>query len=283
MRRVEELGRLSDIKCVFIDLDGTLMHGDKTVTEETLAELVRLQERGIRLVIATGRPKASLPVFPAPVHIDYYISSNGSVIYDHDFQVVYSKCIEPEVLRRVMGCFTRDYLTEFFVHGEVHLDQYYQEHVDDYEVVFSNRRLVMDKGIPHDSFAADWEANNYPCEKINVLFKKPFDLAALAALRERIRQIPGAAAVSGGPTNLEIIDAGVNKATAVNFVAERLGISTAETLGFGDSENDMELLEAVGYGIAMENASGALKAEAAAVTLSNEDDGVAYALRCLIP
>ncbi len=282
MRQIEELGKLSDIKCVIIDLDGTLMHTDKQISTETIDELLRLQQQGIHLVIATGRPKVTLPVLPKPLHIDYYISSNGSMIYDHDLHVVYQKCLEPRVVRQLADCFTDDHLVQYFIEGFMHVDRTRLEHVDDYEVPFSNRASLLAKGIAHENFMSDYEKNEYPCEKINILFRKPYEKLRMLKLRDRISQIPGIATVSGGVENLEVTDIHVNKAEAVAFVLERLGIDIGQTVGFGDSENDMELFSAVRYGIAMENACDALKAQAAAITKSNDEDGVAYALRLMI-
>lgn len=282
MKRVEELGILTDIGCVIMDLDGTLLHDDKKITKTNIDELLRLQKEGIRLVIATGRPKSYIPRIPEEVFIDYYITSNGSVIYDHDFQVVFRKAIEPDALTRVFQCFTNDQIVQYFVEGNIHLDKRGLEHIDEYDVPALYRRFLETKGIRHERFAADYARFGYACEKVNILFRHPYSRATIEKLRDRILQIPGIAAVSGGVENLEIMNMHVNKAEAVAFVLERLGVDMEHTVGFGDSENDMELFAAVKYGIAMENACEALKSRAAAITKSNEEDGVAYALHRLL-
>lgn len=283
IKRVEELGALTDARCVVIDLDGTLLHDDKKIGKASIEELLRLQRQGIHLVIATGRPRCYIPSLPEAVHIDYYITSNGSMIYDHDFHAVFRKCIEPEALRRVLKCFTKDQIVQYFIEGNVHLERWGLEHMDEYDVPPSYRHLLQTEGILHEDFAADYEKQGFACEKVNILFRHPYDRVLIEKLRSEILQIPGVASVSGGVENLEVMDKRVNKAEAVAFVLERLGLDIRHAVGFGDSENDMELFAAVKYGIAMENACEALKKQAAAVTKSNTDDGVAYALRYLFP
>lgn len=281
MKQVEELGILADIGCVIMDLDGTLLHDDKRIAKESIDELLKLQSQGIHLVIATGRPKCYVPSIPEEVHIDYYITSNGAMIYDHDFQTVFQRSIEPEALRQVFQCFTDDQMAQYFVDGTVHLNKRGLEHIDDYDVPPAYRQFLLTKGILHEDFAADYEKDHCGCEKVNILFRHPYDRAVIRELRSRILQIPGLASVSGGVDNLEVTDGRVNKAEAVAFVLDRLGLDIEHAVGFGDSENDIELFEAVKYGIAMENACTALKERAAAVTKSNDADGVAYALRHL--
>jgi len=281
MRRVEEAEKISDVRCLFIDLDGTLMDSKKQISEISYEALMRMQQKGVHLVIATGRPRTTIPVLPKDLHVDYYITSNGSVIYDHDFHVVYEKCLKPSSMEHVFRCCTKDYMMQMFVHGVIHVDQYAVDHMDHYDIPESNRNNVLTKGVFHEDFAADYREHQYPCEKINILFRRPFDVKTMLKLRERIREDRDVATVSGGVENLEVTDIHVNKAEAVAFVTKRLGIDISQTAGFGDSDNDSELFDAVHYGIAMENACEALKMKAYAVTKSNDEDGVAYALKML--
>ena len=88
--------------------------------------------------------------------------------------------------------------------------------------------------------------------------------------------------VRTAPFYLEIIPASINKGKALLEVCNRLGINPADTAAFGDSENDIPMIQTAGCGIAMENAEDAVKASADKVTLSNNSDGIAHALRELI-
>ena len=78
---------------------------------------------------------------------------------------------------------------------------------------------------------------------------------------------------------LEIVNAKVNKGEALRFVAEHFGIKREEVMAIGDSNNDIAMLEYAGVGVAMENASPRVKEVADVMTKSNEEDGVAFAIR----
>ena len=85
--------------------------------------------------------------------------------------------------------------------------------------------------------------------------------------------------VDGGFANLEFTAQGVSKATGLRFLADYLGLTLAQTMAIGDSENDAEMLRAAGLGVAMGNAYPQVKALADAVTDDNESDGVAKAIQ----
>ena len=88
--------------------------------------------------------------------------------------------------------------------------------------------------------------------------------------------------VRTAPFYLEIIPVSINKGKALLDVCSHLDINPADTAAFGDSENDIPMLQAAGCGVAMGNAEDAVKAVADKVTLSNNSDGIAHALRELI-
>jgi hydroxymethylpyrimidine pyrophosphatase-like HAD family hydrolase len=100
--------------------------------------------------------------------------------------------------------------------------------------------------------------------------------------REKVRRFlldyPSVDFVSGGYNNLEITRAGTNKGIGLHRLAEILGVDPAGTMAIGDSENDLAILKAAGIGVAMGNATDALKAQADYITASNEEDGVACAI-----
>lgn len=90
-----------------------------------------------------------------------------------------------------------------------------------------------------------------------------------------LQQVPGIVLVDGGFANLEFTAQGVSKATGLRFLTDFLGLSMEQVMAIGDSENDAEMLRAVGLGVAMGNASPSVKALAD----DNESDGVAKAIR----
>jgi hypothetical protein len=282
MLHVDDLDELSGIGCIFLDMDGTLINDNKEISDENIRELERMQEKGIRLIIATGRPRSTIPELPSSLHFDYYITSNGAAIYDHNRETIYRKNIAPETILQAAEHFTKDDYPEYFIEGETHVDQWQIDQIDDYELPVTNRRSLIKRGYRHENLKADIAAEKIGCEKICVYFSRPYEASKAQRLRESTAVISGIRAVSGGPDNLEFTDINVSKAIAVRFVLDRMGLTENQALAFGDSENDMDLFCSVTYAIAVENACDALKKQAYAMTRSNNDHGVAYALKKLI-
>jgi hypothetical protein len=263
-------------------MDGTLINDNKQISGENIRELERMQEKGIRLIIATGRPRSTIPELPSSLHFDYYITSNGAAAYDHEMKTVYQKNMSPETIDQIAKHFTIDDFPEYFIDGEIHIGQYQMNHMDDYELPQSNQRSMKANAYCHEDVPADIMAGQIGCEKICVYFSRPYADSKVRRLRDATAALPEIHAVSGGPDNLEFTDVNVSKARAVEFVLARMGLTQDQALAFGDSENDMDLFLSVTYGIAMENACEELKYHAYAMTRSNNDHGVAYALKKLI-
>lgn len=99
----------------------------------------------------------------------------------------------------------------------------------------------------------------------------------LPLIRDRL--LPGLKALLVKPNWLEIIPAGVSKGDALKRIMEETGIQANEVAVFGDGENDIDMIKAAGYGFAMGNAFPSVKQAAFAVTASNNQDGIAKALR----
>lgn len=282
MLHVDECQMIPDIHCIFLDLDGTLMNDRKEISEANICELNRMQKMGIRLVVATGRPKATIPKLPDSIHIDYYITSNGAAIYDHEWNTVYRRDMSWDTTLRLAQCFEKDDYPEYFLEGVIHMDQEKLEQIDRYEVPPTNRRSVLTKAVHHESVTQYLEKEHCGCEKICVFFSRPFHMDKSVRLRTAALSVDGVHAVSGGPLNLEFTDVQVSKAKAVEYVLELLGLKVDQAMAFGDSENDLDLFQAVTYAVAVDNACDMLKEHAFAITRDNNSDGVAYALKKLV-
>ncbi len=117
--------------------------------------------------------------------------------------------------------------------------------------------------------------NFYPDE--NGVFKDR------AEVKNYLESNPNVTSVCGGYNNLEFTRAGVNKGVALRALAEILSIDPTETMAIGDTENDLAIIKAAGIGVAMGNATPAVREQADYVTDDNESDGVATAMEHFIP
>ena len=123
--------------------------------------------------------------------------------------------------------------------------------------------------------------NNYHMQKMTINFPKDVDdnYYCRDEVFEHLKKIPEITLVSGGYGNLEFTKAGVDKGVALHKLAQILNIAADETMAVGDTENDMAIVKAAHIGVAMGNATDELKAQADYVTDTNENDGVAKAIR----
>ena len=115
-----------------------------------------------------------------------------------------------------------------------------------------------------------------PADKINMFF---IEEDARVRMRKTLAEIPGILVTSSLSNNLEINATGANKGDALLQLAEYLGIKQEETMAFGDGENDITMLRTAGIGVAMGNAEPSVKAAADYVTVTNNEAGVAAAIR----
>ena len=114
---------------------------------------------------------------------------------------------------------------------------------------------------------------------MNKLLCMARDEAELERVRRELAMLPGLEVTSSWSMNLELMPAGVNKGMAVAALAQRLGIGPEHVMALGDYDNDVSMLAYAGVSVAMANASEQARAAAGYHTLSNDEDGVAHAIR----
>ena len=275
------------IRMVGLDLDGTLFNSKKELTAHTCAVLAAAARQGVAVVPATGRPRIGLPQALLTIPgIHYAVVSNGAAVCDLRAGVrLYADCMPLEaavdILRRtralevVQGAFIGDwgYMEEIDRQRIRALDLVAA--MQDY--LISSRRIVPD--LP--AYVA--QRGEAP-EKVVINFLKTPE--GEARFREEtvavVRQHPDVAFVSGGVGNIEIIHKSAGKGSALLKLGELLGIGRAEIMAVGDSENDLDMIEKAGLGVAMDNGEEIVKAHADVLTCSNDDDGAAAAIETYI-
>ena len=145
----------------------------------------------------------------------------------------------------------------------------------------ATREFIRSTTIAVEDLAAYLEENKLGVEKMTLNFY-PLEDGTFKD-RERVKQLldanPQVTYLSGGFANLEITKTGTTKGTGLRVLADTLGISITETMAVGDTGNDLDIIKTAGIGVAMGNAIEEVKKAADFVTASNEEDGVAYAIR----
>ena len=263
-----------NVKLIAMDLDGTLDNDRKEVDPPTREALLSAQRQGIRLLLASARPLHGLyrerDILEMTAYHGLLMAYNGGLITDcTDGSVLHAAGMDQQQARQVLMQLRAFPVTPILDDGSV----FYAEDEEAYMVRFECRNNDMPfVRLPN------------PAEN---LFFAPYkilmsvDPAAAKAVQRQIAQtLPsGLVVVQTAPFYLEVIPETVNKGAGLRRVCEAVGIDLSGTVAFGDSENDREMLIAAGIGIAMGNADKAVRDAADRVTLSNNENGIAAALK----
>lgn len=277
----DKRGAYKEIKLIAVDMDGTLVDDEKRIPEENLRALEACAAKGIEIVPATGRTVQGVPKeLKALPGVRYGITVNGAVVADLKENRVISSCRLPaglavQVMTMARDC-GDDVMYDAYVDGVGYTSERFYGRFPQFIQSEALVRLLMSarQAVP-DHIAWIQENASY-VDKINMFFR---DQDARERMRERLGQMPELLVSSSLSCNLEINAAGADKGGALIRLADFLGIARESTMAFGDGENDLSMIRQAGLGVAMANGVPAVKEAAEYVTLSNEEAGVAAAIR----
>lgn len=275
-----------DVKMVFSDLDGTLLATDKSLSPRTRRALVALGERGIEFVPCSGRALSGIPeelLSLAACH--YAVCSNGAKILEvKDGRTLHEVLLgigrARQLWERVR---TLDVTFDIFADGKIWSSRPAFERMDSYGIdpytlkSVKGFRTVTDE-TPDEIFDR-LERDGGKLERVTLFWHAERDRdAAIAAIGED----PTLVWTNSVPHDIEVLDRGCGKGTALKWLCGHLGIPVEDSLAFGDGLNDASLLAAAGLGIAMANAEPETKVAADRICPSNDEDGVAQVLERLL-
>jgi hypothetical protein len=261
-------------KAVFLDMDGTLLRSDHSVSEATIQTIRTLTGKGIAVILVSARPlNAVLPTFhKIGLPADYpIITLNGSYIVEGEnpiFQAVIDLSITAAVAEQVRP---------FEATIAYYLQREWFSEVND--AWTEHEQKIMDVPIkvgPLADLIKDWSQRGIAPNKMMVMSEPP----KIAEIQKHLRSMyDGQLNIyPSKPTYLEVMDFRGSKSNAVKFVSERLGLERSEIIAMGDNYNDIEMIKFAGMGVAMGNAPDDIKAVGDYVTDTNNDDGVRKAL-----
>ena len=284
------------IRVIASDMDGTLLGDDHRIAPETLEAIKEAQEAGIRFMIATGRNfKGAMAELQDTGLVCDYVVGSGAEVRDPMQNVIETRVLSRELCRRVYKSVKKFPVSVIFctdgydyrvgtpeeVEESLILElQLFHENMTREEILKTSvyRRIKENSKVV--SGLKEMEEKKIPVYKI-FLFSDDTDM--LEQIDKVLGENRDIAVASSFPTNLEITDVRAQKGPVLKNYIERLGYAMDEVMVFGDSLNDLSMLEMdFGATVAMENASPEVKAAAKYVTKSNNEHGVAYAIRELI-
>ena len=264
-------------KMIVLDLDGTLTNEKKEITSKTYNALMRAQENGVRIVLASGRPTYGITPLAKQLdlerHDGYILAYNGGKILSCTTgETVFNKTLDPELVPVLHGEATAAGMSILTYQGE--------------GIAATKKK---NKYVLHEAFINKMpvvEYDDFPNQVIHPINKclivgdpKPLhelELHLAKMLEGRLMVYRSAGFF------LECVPMGIEKSQSLDKLIGRLGISREEVIAIGDGYNDKGMIEFAGLGVAMANASTEVQDAADYITYSNEEDGVAHVVEKFI-
>lgn len=257
------------IKLIAVDLDDTLLDNTIAVSPRTREVIRQAIGQGVTVTVATGRMFCSAAQYARQLELDVpLITYNGAMIKSClSEEVLYHQPIDNDLALQVLDLFR-----EQGWHIQCYInDTLYVEELNDKARKYE--RLSGVKAYPLGDRL--YSITDDPTKLLSIA--APDDIQAIWRVVEE--RFPGKLYIAQSkPHYLEMAHPAVNKGQALAFLADRLKISQNEVMAVGDSINDLDMIEYAGWGVAMGNAHERVKALAQAVTLGNDEDGVAEAI-----
>ena len=259
-------------KLLVLDVDGTLLNDAKEISKRTLAALLKVQQMGVRIVLASGRPTYGLMPLAKMLELGNYggfiLSYNGcQIINAQNGEILFERRINPEMLPYLEKKARKNGFALFTYHDDTIItDSPENEHIQN-EARLNNLQIIKEEEF---SAAVDFA----PCKCMLV----SDDEEALVGLEDHWkRRLNGALDVfRSEPYFLEVLPKNVDKAYCLERLLKILGIEREEMVCCGDGFNDISMIQYAGLGVAMANAQEKVKDVADYITInSNDEDGIA--------
>ncbi|HCO18162.1 MAG TPA: Cof-type HAD-IIB family hydrolase [Tissierellales bacterium] len=265
------------IKLIAIDMDGTLLNRQNLLTRRTREAIEMAKNKEIEVVIATGRVLKSAVHYSKELGLESYIAaSNGAVVVDKDLNKVIDRPISRRDIERVMKAGHEMGIYFHFYNEDTFFTRTYVKEIVDYYTPTTEKLKGQSIDIRLYNSPEDI-VNNEQLKIYKFLFIDK-DQDKLIQLRKNLESLESVELSKSWRDNLEVMDRGVSKGSAVKLLCERLGITADEVMAIGDNENDLSMIKFAGVGVAMGNAEDIVKEQADFITSSNEEDGVALAI-----
>lgn len=260
-------------KLIALDMDGTLLKGDNTISQETKKAIKLAKEKGIKIVIATGRPIQGVMNYLEELDLinddEYVIAYNGSSIYN-------TKTLEPIVRSGLTG---KDFKDIYKLSKSLGVE--FHGFTDECCIAPKENRYT-EAEIQHNNIDVkvidienDIDDNDFIIKAMILDEKEKLDQAVKIIPKEYFERYNALRTVS---FIFEFMNKNCSKSSALKALCSHLNIPQNEVIAFGDGDNDIDMLQFAGLGVAMGNASHYVKSKADYITLSNEEDGIADAL-----
>ena len=258
------------IKLFVSDIDGTILVSGKKISARNIQAVQKMVAAGITVTIATGRMySAALPIAKELGVNVPIITYNGALIKSTEGEILHSEYLPKDLIIDIVNFFERQ---NWYIQSYSN-DKLFYAFRNDYSNLYETTQKVQGKEI-------GWQGLRENTENVCKLLGVN---ANLAETLERVKLVKTEfgeriSVTKSHPQFIEMMMPGVSKAAAVKILAEKLGVEKSEVMAIGDSDNDLQMLQAAGQSIAMGNATENIKSACTFVTGDCADDGFADAV-----
>ncbi|GAQ89757.1 Haloacid dehalogenase-like hydrolase (HAD) family protein [Klebsormidium nitens] len=262
------------ITVIATDVDGTLLDSKQQLRGETVAALKAAMAKGIQVLIATGKARGPWidTVLPQLGLTTPGVYMQGLILYDGDGSILYERCMDEDVARKVIRLGVEENVTVTAYCGNRILCAERDKHTD--------RLIGYGEPVPEAMGSLLDVVGKIPINKLLYMGEQ----SAIDAIRPAVQAALGREATLVTALNgmLEVLPRGASKGLGLKMVLERMAVDARHVLAIGDGENDIEMLRTVGTSVAMGNAGAEVKAAAQFVTSSNDESGLALAVESFV-
>lgn len=286
-------------KLVAIDLDGTMLNQYGVVTEKTKEVIEKVQEKGVEVIIASGRPIDSIKTIAKEIKSDkYFISGNGAILYDiKNNEIIYENTLKKlKTLDIIKICEENSIYYSIYTDKEIiaktlnHNVLYYHKenlnkdeenktHINIVENIYeyiSNREEKVIKITICDNDKTIFNSIIRKLKEIQDIEVLDVSHMSRKIIRQGTEEVP----IEYFYTEISAKD--VDKWNAIEILAQKMQINRDEIIAIGDNINDKKMIENAGMGVVMKNSTPQVEEIANYITENNSEDGVALALENLI-
>jgi Cof subfamily protein (haloacid dehalogenase superfamily) len=255
-------------KMLVLDMDDTLLTDDHTISAHNTEMLLKAQELGVYVVLASGRPTPAMTKYATHLELQrfnsYMLSYNGAVITSmKDNSTLFEQSLTKEEIHK---------LYDFSIAQKVHI------------ITYINGKIISETDSPY----IDIETNitGMPFEKVTnfkaavntsaikcILLEEPSYLKQVETILKK--EMPDKSIATSKPYFLEVTHQGIDKAESIKRLAAKLNIHQEEIIAVGNAGNDLSMVEYAGLGVWVDNVTPELRDKADVIVASNNNDGVA--------
>lgn len=262
-------------------MDGTLLNDKHQVSDRTKLAIHKAKDKGIKVVLATGRILNSALQYGIDLDIgNPIVACNGAIIIDEKREIIYKRPMNKDIIEAVLDVGKQNdiyyhFYDEYGLYSNILVD----EVIGFYRTTNSRLKdLELDINIFKD------KGEILQRNDLNILKFMFIDnsLEKLYKVRNELDKLGVISTSSSWNNNIEVMDIDVSKGQALRYLSNQFKIDPKDIIAIGDNENDLSMLEFAGLGVAMGNSKDDIKAASDYTTATNNEDGVAKVIEKFI-